>query len=212
MISSLFIQFITPQNIILFLSGVVVPIIVALIKNRVDNNKLSKEDKLIREVKISSIINHKLDELKSKFNTDRIWITQFHNGGHYYPTGKSIQKFSMFYEVVENSVDSIKMLFQNIPVSLFSPSVNRILEHNVIAIQDIKDETINSYGLKYTALENGCKSVYIFGIRDINNKLIGTLGLEYTKRKKSLDTEDIQELEIEAAQIGGVLHNHLCEK
>ena len=82
----------------------------------------------------------------------------------------------------------------------------------MIAISDFKNETLATYGLKYTAAETGCKSIYIFGIRDINNKLIGTLGVEYVKRKKLLDNIDLQMLEIEAAQIGGVLHNHLHEK
>jgi hypothetical protein len=137
---------------------------------------------------------------------------QFHNGGHYYPTGKSIQKFSLFYESVEPGCNSIKLLFQNIPVSLFAPSANKILTDNVVAISDFKDETIATYGLKYTAQETGSKSTYMFGIRDINNKLIGMLGVDYTRRKKYLDQEDIQVLEIEAAQIGGVLHSHLTEK
>ena len=77
---------------------------------------------------------------------------------------------------------------------------------------DFKDETIATYGLKYTAVETGSKSTYIFGIRDINNKLIGMLGVDYVKRKKALDQDDLQTLEIEATQIGGVLHNHLTEK
>jgi GAF domain-containing protein len=42
--------------------------------------------------------------------------------------------------------------------------------------------------------------------------VIGILGIEYVKRKKELTKEDIQILEIEAAQIGGVLHNHLIQK
>jgi hypothetical protein len=199
------------ESVSFFVTGVIVPIGVALIKSKIENHKTKKEDKLVREVKVSSLINHKLEDIKNKFNTDRVWILQFHNGGHYYPTGKSIQKFSMFYEVVENGIDSIKMLFQNIPVSLFSPSVNKILEDNKLSVIDFKDEAEATYGLKYTASETGCKSVYMVGIRDINNKLIGSLGIEYTKRKKSLDLEQVQELELEAAQIGGVLHNHLCE-
>jgi hypothetical protein len=205
-------NFLSFQNIILFLSGVIVPIIVAIINKRLEARKTLGNDKLEQEIQASSIINSKLDNLREEFHADRAWVMQFHNGGHYYPTGKSIQKFSMFYESVEPGCDSIKLLFQNIPVSLFAPSANKILVDNVVEIPDFKDETIATYGLKYTAQETGSKSTYIFGIRDINNKLIGTLGLDYTKRKKHLDQDDIQMLEIEAAQIGGVLHNHLIEK
>ena len=195
----------------MFLSGVVVPILVVLINKKLEAKKLISTDKLIQELQTSVIIDNKLDTLKEEFKADRIWITQFHNGGHYYPTGKSIQKFSIFYEVVEPGVDSIKMMFQNIPVSLFSRSTNELLEKDYIAIPDFKDEKVATYGLKYTADETGCKSTYIFGIFDINNRMIGTLGVEYVKRKKLLESSDIQILEIEAAQIGGVLHNHLIK-
>jgi hypothetical protein len=200
------------ESVSFFVTGVIIPIGVALIKSKIEGSRVKKEDKLIREVKVSSVINHKIDEIKTKFNADRVWVLQFHNGGYYYPTGKSIQKFSMFYETVTNGVDSVKMLFQNIPVSLFSPSVNKILEDNTLSVADFKDDNEKNYGLRHTAEETGCKSVYMAGIRDINNKLIGSLGIEYTKRKKSLDLEQIQSIELEATQIGGVLHNHLCEK
>ena len=199
------------ENFLMFLSGVVVPILVVVINKKLEAKKLISTDKLIQELQTSIIIDNKLDTLKDEFKADRIWITQFHNGGHYYPTGKSIQKFSIFYEVVEPGVDSIKMMFQNIPVSLFSRSTNELLEKDYISIPDFKDEKIATYGLKYTADETGCKSTYIFGIFDINNRMIGTLGIEYTKRKKILESSDIQILEIEAAQIGGVLHNHLIK-
>ena len=118
----------------------------------------------------------------------------------------------MLFRSVEPGCDSIKLLFQNIPVSLFATSANKILTDNIVAIPDFKDETIATYGLKYTAVETGSKSVYIFGIRDINNKLIGMLGVDFIKRKKALDQDDLQTLELEAAHIGGVLHNHLTEK
>ena len=200
------------ENILLFLSGIVVPILIVFIRAKIEAKKLSKNDKLESEIKVCNIVNNKLDILREEFKADRAWVMQFHNGGHYYPTGKSIQKFSMFYESVEPGCNSIKLLFQNIPVSLFAPSANKILTDNVVAISDFKDETIATYGLKYTAQETGSKSTYMFGIRDINNKLIGMLGVDYTRRKKYLDQEDIQVLEIEAAQIGGVLHSHLTEK
>jgi len=202
----------TFQNMMMFLSGVIVPVTVALINKKLEARKLVKSDKLEQEIKTSVAINNKLEHLREEYGADRIWIMQFHNGGHYYPTNKSIQKFSMFYEVSEVGVDPIRTLFQNIPVSLFSPSATAILEHNVVAIPDFKDPLVATFGLKYTAEETGSKSTYMVGIRDINNRLIGTLGLDYVKRKKALEKDDIQMLEIEAAQIGGVLHKHLSEK
>ena len=87
----------TLQHIISFVSGVVVPIIVVFINKKLEAKKLIATDKLAQELQTSVIISNKLDALKDEFKADRVWVMQFHNGGHYYPTGKSIQKFSMFY-------------------------------------------------------------------------------------------------------------------
>jgi hypothetical protein len=192
------------------ITAVIGPIAVSWVKLKME--KKSPTTPMHDALESSTLIDTQLEMIMKELECDRIWIAQFHNGGYYYPTGKSIQKFSMFYETVTNGVDSVKMLFQNIPVSLFSPSVNKILEDNTLSVADFKDDNEKNYGLRHTAEETGCKSVYIAGIRDINNKLIGSLGIEYTKRKKSLDLEQIQSIELEATQIGGVLHNHLCEK
>ena len=134
---------------------------------------------------------------------------QFHNGGHFYPTGKSMAKFSIIYESVGPSVSSIQLNFQNIPVNLFSKSINQLYENDVIEISDFKDETIPTYGLKYIAEDTGCKSGFLFSIKTIDDKFIGTLGLDFTKRKTNLNTESINHLQVHATAIGGVLMGHL---
>mgnify|MGYP003343912152 CR=1 FL=1 len=102
---------ITPlQVVISFISGIIIPIIVVYIRAKLDEKKANKNDKLEAEIKACNIVNSKLDILREEFSADRAWVMQFHNGGHYYPTGKSIQKFSMFYESVEPSCESIKQI------------------------------------------------------------------------------------------------------
>jgi hypothetical protein len=157
----------------------------------------------------SEKVHVKIEHIRDEFNADRVWITQFHNGGHFYPTGKSIAKFSMVYEVVSLGTASIQNNFQNIPVSLFSKSTNFLLENDVIEIPDFKDETIATHGLKYVAEEAHCKSGYLFAIKTIDDKFIGALGLDFTKRKTKLDMESINHLSMHAASIGGVLNAHL---
>jgi hypothetical protein len=120
-------------------------------------------------------------------------------------------KFSLIYEVVSPGVQSVQQNFQNIPVNLFSKSINQLLENDIITIQDYKDETTATYGLKYVAEETGCKSSYLFSIKTIEGKFIGTLGLEYTKKKTKLDMESINHLSIHAATLGGVLMSHLTD-
>jgi len=196
------------EVIVAFITGVLGPIALLYVKN-VLNKRKTKPDMVMETLKVSELITTKIDHIKEEFKADRVWVTQFHNGGHFYPTGKSMAKFSVIYESVNIGVGSIQSGFQNIPVNLFSKSINQLLENNLIEIHDFKDETIATYGLKYAAEESGCKSAYLFSVKTIEGKFIGTLGLDFTKRKTKLDAESINHLLVHATSIGGVLMGHL---
>ena len=194
--------------IIAFITGVLGPISILLIKNYFDKRK--KKPDMVREtLKVSELVNQKIEHIKDEFNADRVWVTQFHNGGNFYPTGKSMAKFSIIYETVHPGVTSVQTNFHNIPVNLFSKSINELLTNDVIEISDYKDETIATFGLKYIAEDTGCKSGYLFAIKTIDEKFIGTLGLDYTKKKTKLNIESINHLQVHATSLGGVLMNHL---
>jgi hypothetical protein len=196
------------EVIVAFITGVLGPIALLYVKN-ILNNRKTKPDMVTEALKVSELVTSKIDHIKEEFKADRVWVTQFHNGGHFYPTGKSMAKFSVIYESVNVGVGSIQTGFQNIPVNLFSKSINELLENDVIEIPDFKDETIATYGLKYAAEESGCKSGYLFSVKTIDGKFIGTLGLDFTKRKTKLDMESINHLLVHATSIGGVLMGHL---
>jgi hypothetical protein len=195
------------EIIVAFITGVLGPILVLFLRSRIEKNK--KPDIVKEALQVGELIMSKIDHIKEEFNADRVWIMQFHNGGHFYPTGKSIAKFSFIYESVSPSTSSIQLNFQNIPVNLFSRSINQLLENDVIEIPDFKDESISTYGLKYIAEDTGCKSGYLFSIKTIDDKFIGVLGLDYTKRKTRLDMESVNHITNHAASIGGVLMTHL---
>ena len=192
---------------IAFITGVVSPVIILLVKSRLDKKK--KPDMVEEALKVSELVTNKIEEIREGVKADRVWITQFHNGGHFYPTGKSITKFSVIYETVNTGVSSIQNNYQNIPVHLFSKSMNQLVTSETIEVPDYKDETIATYGLKYAALESGCKSGYLFAIKTIDDKFIGVLGLDYTKRKVTLDDDVINNVMVHASSLGGVLMNHL---
>ncbi len=193
--------------IVAFITGVIGPILVLYIKNKLD--KKEKPDMVKETLRVSELVTNKIEHIKEEFNADRVWITQFHNGGNFYPTGKSMAKFSIMYETVHPGVTSIQTNFHNIPVNLFSKSINQLLSNDTIEIPDFKDETIATYGLKYIAEDTGCKSEYLFAIKTIDDKFIGTLGLDFTKKKTKLNNESINHLQVHATSLGGVLMTHL---
>jgi hypothetical protein len=194
--------------IVAFITGVLGPVILLFIKNRLDK-KAEKPDMVLETLKVSELVMTKLDHIKDEYKGDRVWVAQFHNGGNFYPTGKSMAKFSIIYESVAPSVSSIQGNFHNIPVNLFSRSINQLLEHDIIEIPDFKDETVATFGLKYIAEDTGCKSGYLFAIKCIEGRFIGMLGIDYTKRKTKLNEESVTQLLVQSTSIGGVLMNHL---
>lgn len=200
----------SPEIIIAFITGVLGPISVLVIKDYLSKSR-KKPDLVHETLKVSELVTSKIEHIKEEFNADRVWITQFHNGGNFYPTGKSMAKFSVMYETVSAGVNSIQSNFHNIPVNLFSKSINQLLENDVIEIPDFKDDSVSTFGLKYIAEESGCKSGYLFAIKSIDDKFIGTLGLDYTKRKTKLDMESINHLQVHATSLGGVLMSHLSK-
>jgi hypothetical protein len=194
--------------VVAFITGVLGPILVMLIKYYLDKRK-KKPDMVMDTLRVSELINHRIDHIKDEFGADRVWISQFHNGGNFYPTGRSMAKFSIMYETVSQNATSVQSNFKNIPVNLFSRSINELLHNEVIEIADFKDESIATYGLKYVAEESGCKSAYLFAIKSIEDKFIGILAVDYTKRKTRLDIESINHLQNHASSIGGVLMTYL---
>lgn len=195
--------------VVAFITGVIGPILILYVKNKLE--KKEKPDMVKETLRVSELVTVKIEHIKEEFDADRVWITQFHNGGNFYPTGKSMAKFSIMYETVHPGVTSVQSNFHNIPVNLFSKSINQLLSNDVIEIADYKDETIATYGLKYIAEDTGCKSGYLFAIKTIDDKFIGTLGLDYTKRKRKLDMESINHLMVHATALGGVLMTHLSK-
>lgn len=190
------------------ISAILGPILVKLISFLLEKRK-SKSDMVTEALITSERVSNKLEQIKQEFHADRVWVAQFHNGGHFYPTGKSIAKFSIVYEIVGSETPSIQSNFQNIPVSLFSKPINHLLDSNIISIPDFKDETVATYGLKYIAGEAESKSTYMLAIKTIDDKFIGTLCISYTKRKTKLTEEQVLQLLNHATAIGGVLNVQL---
>ena len=192
------------------IGGVIGPIIVLTI-NWYLNNKLGKKkkDMVTEALEVGELVTNRLDQIKEDYQADRVWLSQFHNGGHFYPTGKSIAKFSIFYETVSSNAPSLQLSLKNIPVALFSKSFNRLLSDDMIIIPDFKDESISTYGLRHIAEEYKNKSQYLFAIKNFEGKFIAILGVDYTAEKLILTEEEIEELLRTSISLGGVLSNHL---
>lgn len=168
-----------------------------------------KKDQLVDSLEVNQMINDKLEHIKEDHLSDRIWLIQFHNGGNFYPTGKSIQKFSIVYELVNPDVIPCQTHFQNIPVSLFSKSMHSLHKGIKIAIPDTS--VVNKQFEGFTSVVYGAsvKSTYMFPLYNIKDEFIGIVGLDYVNKKRDLKEKELIDIDLEVSTIGGVLNNYL---
>lgn len=190
------------------ISAIVGPIVVAKYKHYL-YNKSKKEDPIVSSIKVNMLVEEQLEQLKNELDGCRVWLSQFHNGGNFYPTGKSIQKFSIFHEITKLGVDSIREIYTNIPVSLFSKPLMELHENGEVLIPNYSKN--ESYGLSTFAEGTGAKSSYIFALNSINDEFIGTIGIEYCNRAKNLSDEQLNEARTKAISIGTLLSTYLYE-
>ena len=196
-----------------FLTGVVGPILYLLISKHLQREKDRKRDKVKETIVNTALITDEIEEMREEFESCRVWISQFHNGGNFYPTGKSIQKFSIFYEVTKTGISSVSHTFNNIPTSLYPHAFNHMLndEQKGIFINDFKDPKVATYGLKGAADSVGTKSSYVIPLFTLDEKFIGCLGMDYVSRKKKLTKDQWEHLQIKAGRISGYLSSHLSK-
>ena len=192
-----------------FLTGIVGPILYLLISKYLSKEKNKKRDIVKEAILDISIINNEIEEIREEFGGDRVWIFQFHNGGNFYPTGKSIQKFSIFYEVSKIGISSVSHTFNNIPCSLYPRAFEHMMEGNGIFINDYADPKVATYGLKEAAKSVGTKSTYLIPLFTLDEKYLGAIGVDFVAKKKRLTKDEWEHLQIRAGRIAGYLSTSL---
>jgi GAF domain-containing protein len=158
------------------ITAVIGPVVVNWIKLKMEKKDLSTPMRDALET--STLIDTQLEQVMEELECDRVWIAQFHNGGHFYPTGRSIQKFSIFYEKCTPETPNIQNTFQNIPVSLFPRVLSKVYKDNELSIDDVNSEE-DTYGLEYLTTQFNTKSICMVGLHSLDNHLIGVLTISF---------------------------------
>jgi len=183
------------------------PVAVEWAKNYFGKKKEEKNP-VDEAIEINNLVDEQLEVIMDELNCDRVWVVQFHNGGHFYPTGKSIQKFSMFYEKVAPGLQASQQAFQNVPVSLFPKAMSELYKVGEIAVPDITGET---YGLQSAAEPYGAQSYYLIALDDLHDRFIGVLCVDFQQKYK-LSKEDWIFIRQKAGVIGTLLDEYLNAK
>ena len=181
------------------------PIIVNWVKLKMESkNKVT----IMREaLEASTLVDTQVETILEELECDRVWIAQFHNGGNFYPTGKSIQKFSIFYEKTSLDTPCIQNTFQNIPVSLFPRVLSKIYKDTELSIEDVSKAS-DTYGLEYLTTQFETKSICMLGLYSLDDHLIGVIGISF-KDAHHLKRDEWVLIRQKAGAIGTLISEYL---
>jgi hypothetical protein len=202
---------VTISIIVALITSLIGPTILEWIKIKFFNKK-SSDELLGESIKKDEKVDLQIEQLMEELGCDRICISQFHNGGNFYPTGKSIKKFSIFYERTTEKTPSIKEIFQNIPVSLFPKVFSLLYKKNEIDIPDTSNNTIDCGLFPVKGKEYKTKSFYLLSIDDLNGNFIGVLAISYYNKKHSFKLDEWILIRQKIGAIGSILTDYLKNK
>jgi len=191
--------------LIAFLTGIIGPAVVTYIKYILSIKKIQDINKRRTDFNITidtqQKINDTLNELQTKYNLDRIWIAQFHNGGNFYPGNKSMKKMSATFESTKAGVSTDFMKLQNLPVSFFSSVLQRMNENQSGVIIETGETSDNAF--KDFWLHRGIVRSYMFPIICLEGDFIGVFGVDFNNNSGNLSDELYRELENESRILAG---------
>ena len=195
--------------IIALITAVIGPVIVEWVRVKLKKQEV-KTSPVKEAIDLNELVDGQLEQLMDELDCDRIWIGQFHNGGHFYPTGKSIQKFSIFYEKLSPEISAIQHIFQQIPVSLFPKALAKLYKDGELGI--VNYNTDENYDLSMFSKDYGTKSFYMIAIDDLDGHFIGVMGIAFNGKEHKLSKDEWIFIRQKVGAIGSLLTDYLYKK
>jgi hypothetical protein len=200
--------------LIAFLTGILGPILLVYVKH-----KLFSKDKQIERRKtefrhaleIQELINTSLNKLQTKYNLDRLWIAQFHNGGNFWPGNKSMKKMSVTFESTAPGIATDILKMQNLPVSFLSSVLQKLTSSSVTGIT-IDTDTEEDHALRSFWEARGIHTVYLFPIKCLESDFIGVFGVDFIKRDGFITEEIYDSLRAESLILSGYVASISVDK
>lgn len=158
-------------------TSIVVALVGAGFFKRYNDHKISVKSKndLIQQVKKDEIVHLAIKEIRRRYDADRVYIWQFHNGGTFYTTSP-MQKISITYERCSQGLERKTEKNQNYLISNFNSYIKDVMDGTMFFPDISKMEDI---GLRSLAQSNGTKSHCAVPIYDKDSHLVALLCLDW---------------------------------
>lgn len=159
----------------------VTSIIVALVgagffrQMREKQEKTKSKEKLMEQIKKDEIVHLAIRDVRRRYNADRVYIWQFHNGGSFYTTSP-MQKLSITYERCSDGLERKAEKNQNHLITSFTSYIKDVIDGNMY-FPNIED--MNDIGLRSLAYSSGTKGHCAVPIYDKDKHLVAILCLDW---------------------------------
>lgn len=165
------------ELLITSLTSIIVALVGAGFFRRMTDKKEKNRSResLMQQIKNDEIVHLSIREIRRRYNADRVYIWQFHNGGSFY-TNAPMQKVSITYERNSDGLERKAEKNQNHLVSHFNSFIKKVLDMNMFYSDVNKMEDL---GLRSLSLSQGIKSHASVPIFDRDKNLVAVLSLEW---------------------------------
>lgn len=165
------------QTLITSVASVIVALIGAGFFKRYNDSKKEtySKSKLMEQIRKDEIVHLALRDLRRKYNSDRIYIWQFHNGGNFY-TSAPMQKTSVTYERCSDGLERKSEKFQNTIISNITSYIKDVIDMTMF-YTDIKE--MDDIAIRGICQSYGTQSHSGVPIYDDKEHLIGILSLDW---------------------------------
>ena len=163
------------------LTSIVIALVGAGFFRRMTDRKEKSKSKenLMAQIKKDEIIHLAIRDIRRRYNADRVYVWQFHNGGNYY-TNAPMQKVSITYERCSEGLERKAEKNQNLLVSNFTSYIKDVMNLNMF-FTDISN--VPDIGLRAIMQSNGTKSHVAVPIYDTQKTLVGIFSVDWVFSK-----------------------------
>lgn len=159
-----------------FTSIVIALITAGFFRRKFEKNKeqFSKKQ-LMKQIQHDEIVHISLRELRRKYNADRVYVWQFHNGGNFY-TSSPMQRTSITYERCSDGLERKSEKYQGVLISNFSGYIKCTMENKMFYSSV---ESIPDFAIRSLILSDGTFAHTAVPIFDKENHLMGIIALDW---------------------------------
>ena len=131
--------------------------------------------RLMEQIKKDEIVHLAIRDVRRRYNADRVYIWQFHNGGSFYTTSP-MQKLSITYERCSDGLERKAEKNQNHLITSFTSYITDTM-NGIMYYPNIED--MSDIGLRSLSSSSGTKGHCAVPIYDKEKHLVAILCLDW---------------------------------